>query len=61
MLRAALRGRAAPVKALLLDQQVVAGVGNIYADEALWVARIHPLTPGGGIGAVRAGPRCTTR
>ena len=48
-------GRLAPVKALLLDQQVVAGVGNIYADEALWIARIHPLTPGAAIGAVRAG------
>ena len=48
-------GRTAPVKALLLDQRVVAGVGNIYADEALWVARIHPLTPGGRVGAVRGG------
>jgi formamidopyrimidine-DNA glycosylase len=33
------------VKAALLDQRTVAGVGNIYADEALWRARIHPLTP----------------
>jgi formamidopyrimidine-DNA glycosylase len=40
-------GRRAPVKALLLDQRVVAGVGNIYADEALWRARVHPLRPGG--------------
>ncbi len=32
----------APVKAVLLGQKVVAGVGNIYADEALWRARIHP-------------------
>ncbi len=45
-LRAALRGRRAPIKALLLDQLVVAGVGNIYADEALWAARIHPLREG---------------
>jgi formamidopyrimidine-DNA glycosylase len=52
-LRAALRGRVAPIKALLLDQRVVAGVGNIYADEALWQAKIHPLTPGGRLGAVR--------
>jgi formamidopyrimidine-DNA glycosylase len=44
-LRAALRGRRAPVKALLLDQRVVAGVGNIYADEALFGARIHPARP----------------
>jgi formamidopyrimidine-DNA glycosylase len=35
----------APVKAFLLDQQRVAGVGNIYADEALFRARIHPLRP----------------
>lgn len=40
-------GRRAPVKALLLDQRVVAGVGNIYADEALFRARIHPRTPAG--------------
>ncbi|HZP73138.1 MAG TPA: bifunctional DNA-formamidopyrimidine glycosylase/DNA-(apurinic or apyrimidinic site) lyase [Gaiellaceae bacterium] len=39
-----LAGRRAPVKAVLLDQRAVAGVGNIYADEALWRARIHPLT-----------------
>jgi formamidopyrimidine-DNA glycosylase len=39
--------RRAPVKALLLDQRVVAGVGNIYADEALFRARIHPSTPAG--------------
>jgi formamidopyrimidine-DNA glycosylase len=43
----ALAGRRAPVKALLLDQRLVAGVGNIYADEALFRARIHPLTPAG--------------
>ena len=45
-LRAATRRRRAPIKALLLDQLVVAGVGNIYADEALWEARVHPLRPG---------------
>jgi formamidopyrimidine-DNA glycosylase len=32
------------VKAALLDQTVIAGVGNIYADESLWGAQIHPLT-----------------
>jgi len=37
--------RRAPVKAVLLDQRVVAGLGNIYADEALWRARINPLRP----------------
>jgi formamidopyrimidine-DNA glycosylase len=40
-----LGGRRAPVKAAILDQRTVAGVGNIYADEALWRARVHPLTP----------------
>ena len=35
------------MKALLLDQRLVAGVGNIYADEALWAAKIHPETPAG--------------
>jgi formamidopyrimidine-DNA glycosylase len=34
----------APVKPYLLSQRPVAGVGNIYADEALWLARIHPLS-----------------
>ncbi|MEX2245989.1 MAG: bifunctional DNA-formamidopyrimidine glycosylase/DNA-(apurinic or apyrimidinic site) lyase [Dehalococcoidia bacterium] len=37
--------RAAPIKSLLLDQSVVAGVGNLYSDEALHYARIHPLRP----------------
>ncbi len=41
-LGARLAGRRAPVKAALLDQRTVAGLGNIYADEALWRARIHP-------------------
>ena len=42
-----LAGRRAPVKAALLDQRTVAGLGNIYADEALWRARIHPLREAG--------------
>jgi formamidopyrimidine-DNA glycosylase len=50
-LRADVGGRRAPVKALLLNQGIVAGVGNIYADEALWQARIHPLRPGGSLSA----------
>ncbi|HZT17432.1 MAG TPA: bifunctional DNA-formamidopyrimidine glycosylase/DNA-(apurinic or apyrimidinic site) lyase [Gaiellaceae bacterium] len=45
-----LQGRRAPVKAAILDQRTVAGVGNIYADEALWRARIHPLTPAEALG-----------
>jgi formamidopyrimidine-DNA glycosylase len=46
-LRALARGRRAPVKAFLLDQRHVAGVGNIYADEALFRARVHPLREAG--------------
>jgi formamidopyrimidine-DNA glycosylase len=44
-LHALARTSRAPVKAFLLDQKRVAGVGNIYADEALFRARIHPLRP----------------
>lgn len=39
-----LRRKNSNVKAVLLDQTVVAGIGNIYADEALWAAKIHPST-----------------
>jgi len=46
-LRALARGSRAPIKAFLLDQRKIAGVGNIYADEALHRARIHPLRPAG--------------
>jgi formamidopyrimidine-DNA glycosylase len=41
------RGRRAPIKSFVLDQKRIAGVGNIYADEALFRARIHPLRPAG--------------
>jgi formamidopyrimidine-DNA glycosylase len=37
--------RSAPIKPVLLEQDVLAGVGNIYADEALWCAKIGPLRP----------------
>ncbi len=50
-LEKALAGRRAPIKSLLLDQRLVAGIGNIYADEALYRARIHPLTEGGALDA----------
>ncbi len=46
-LRAAARGRAVPVKAFVLDQRRIAGVGNIYADESLFRAGIHPLREAG--------------
>jgi formamidopyrimidine-DNA glycosylase len=48
-LHALARGRSAPIKTFLLDQRRVAGVGNIYADEALHRARIHPLRPAGAL------------
>jgi formamidopyrimidine-DNA glycosylase len=48
-LREIARGRKAPVKAFLLSQERIAGVGNIYADEALFRARIHPLRPVGAL------------
>ncbi len=49
-LSAALSGRTAPIKALLLDQHMISGLGNIYADEALFRAGIHPTRPGGSLG-----------
>ncbi|HEY0516758.1 MAG TPA: bifunctional DNA-formamidopyrimidine glycosylase/DNA-(apurinic or apyrimidinic site) lyase [Solirubrobacteraceae bacterium] len=53
-LREQLRGRTAPIKAMLLDQRRVAGVGNIYADEALFRAGIHPLRPAGALTLAQA-------
>jgi formamidopyrimidine-DNA glycosylase len=50
-LRAMAKDRKAPVKAFLLSQERVAGVGNIYADEALWRSKIHPLRPVGTLKA----------
>jgi formamidopyrimidine-DNA glycosylase len=46
-----LAGRRAPLKAAVLDQRTVAGLGNIYADEALWYARLHPLRAAGSLDA----------
>lgn len=43
--RAALGRKDSAIKRVLLDQSVISGVGNIYADESLWAARIHPETP----------------
>jgi formamidopyrimidine-DNA glycosylase len=48
-LRSLASGRRAPIKALLLDQRRIAGIGNIYADEALFRAAVHPLRPAGGL------------
>ncbi len=52
-LHSVMRGRTAPIKALLLDQRRIAGVGNIYADEALHRAGIHPLRPAGRLSAAQ--------
>jgi formamidopyrimidine-DNA glycosylase len=42
-------GRKAPLKSFLLSQSRIAGIGNIYADEALWRAKLHPLSPAGSM------------
>lgn len=49
-----LRNRTAPIKSFLLDQRNVAGLGNIYVDEALFRSRIHPLTPAGALALPQA-------
>ena len=48
-LTAVLSGRTAPIKAVLLDQRRIAGLGNIYADESLHMAGIHPERPAGSL------------
>jgi formamidopyrimidine-DNA glycosylase len=50
-LKAMLAGRHRQLKALLLDQHVIAGIGNIYADEILHRARLHPLLPASQVSA----------
>jgi formamidopyrimidine-DNA glycosylase len=52
-LRRRARGRTAPVKAFLLDQRHIAGIGNIYADEALFRAGVHPLRAAGSLTATQ--------
>ncbi|WP_417553997.1 bifunctional DNA-formamidopyrimidine glycosylase/DNA-(apurinic or apyrimidinic site) lyase [Microbacterium sp.] len=47
----AVRRRASAIKRILLDQTLVSGIGNIYADESLWAARIHPETQGRALSA----------
>ena len=51
-LRFAAPRRNTPIKALLLDQHVVAGIGNIYADEILFCAKVNPATPASALSAV---------
>ncbi len=50
--RDALRARSSAIKRVLLDQNLISGVGNIYADESLWAARIHPETPASALSTV---------
>jgi formamidopyrimidine-DNA glycosylase len=50
-----LAGTRRSIKIALLDQRLLAGLGNIYADEALFLARIHPQTPADGLGAAQVG------
>jgi formamidopyrimidine-DNA glycosylase len=54
-LRAALAGAAVPLKALLLDQSKLAGVGNLIADEILWRSSLDPARPAGGLSARAVG------
>lgn len=51
---AAMRGRKGAIKSWLMNQQRLAGLGNIYADEALFMARIHPLAQPGRVAAKKA-------
>jgi formamidopyrimidine-DNA glycosylase len=54
-LAVALAGRRAPLKAILLDQTVIAGLGNLLADEVLWWAALAPRRPAGGLTAGEVG------
>jgi len=56
LLRGRLAGRQTALKAALLDQRTLAGLGNIYVDEALWSAHLHPATVAGSLS-----PRATVR
>jgi len=52
-LRSLIAHRGTRIKSLLLDQRCIVGIGNIYADEALWRAKIHPLTPASALRPVQ--------
>lgn len=54
-LQARFAGRSASIKALLLDQRILAGIGNIYADEILHEARIRPTRPAGALSGEEVG------
>jgi len=51
LLKSIINGRRTPIKSLLMDQSLIAGIGNMYADEALFYARIHPLQPANSLTA----------
>jgi formamidopyrimidine-DNA glycosylase len=53
--RAAVGRKGSAIKRVLLDQTVASGIGNIYADEALWASRLHPETPSGSLSSRAAG------
>jgi len=53
-LRQVMKGRKTALKSALLNQKLIAGIGNIYADEALWRGRLHPLRTAGGLSAGEA-------
>lgn len=57
--RRSLSRKASAIKRVLLDQTTISGIGNIYADEALWAARIHPETPASAL-STRAARRLMT-
>jgi formamidopyrimidine-DNA glycosylase len=64
--RERVRRGSGPLKARIMDQSVIAGVGNLLADEALWQARLSPLRPAGALGdaevdALRRAIRAATR
>ena len=50
------RGKRTPLKAALLDQRLIAGLGNIYVSEALFRARLHPQAPAGGLATATGDP-----
>ena len=52
---AKMRSRKAAIKSVILNQEIMSGVGNIYADESLWRARIHPEVPANELSARKVG------
>lgn len=52
---AMMKSRKAAIKSVLINQEIMSGVGNIYADESLWHCRIHPETPANSLGVKKLG------